>query len=154
MKRCLLTNQNLATLCSLKLLVHVFIGSRLAILFERGDEMTAGDKALNWAGMTISSIVGLAVGYIIYRRTMQRAAEIARDQGMDDGADDAEEGRSGYVDSETTLLDPEDAAAIMSDDDLSMWDAQGASFSDEEDSGDAGNGNSNTNTNSKDMNFL
>ena len=38
----------------------------------------------------------------------------------------AEDGDAGYEDTEATLLDPEDAAAIMSDDDLSLWDTQGA----------------------------
>lgn len=122
---------------SLKLLVHVFIGSRLAVLFERGDEMSTRDKIINWTGMGISGLIGLAVGFVIYRRTMERAADIAREQAMD--GTDAEQGEAGYADTETTLLDPEDAAAIMSDDDLSMWDTQGGNYSDE-DSGSGSDG--------------
>ncbi|ATY63777.1 TLG2-vesicle of 38 kDa [Cordyceps militaris] len=125
-------------LSSVKLLVHVFIGSRLAVLFEKGAEMSTRDKVINWTGMALSGLVGLAVGFVIYRRTMKRAAEIAREQAMD--GTDAEHGHAGYVDSETTLLDPEDAAAIMSDDDLSMWEAQGGNYSDEE-SGSGSDGN-------------
>ncbi|KAG5980590.1 hypothetical protein E4U43_006721 [Claviceps pusilla] len=42
----------------------------------------------------------------------------ARDQaGLDDADADA--------DGTTALLDPEDAAAVMSDDDVSLWEAQG-----------------------------
>ncbi|OAA69476.1 TLG2-vesicle protein of 38 kDa [Cordyceps fumosorosea ARSEF 2679] len=133
-------------LSSVKLLVHVFIGSRLAILFEKGDEMSTRDKVINWTAMGLSGVVGLAVGYVIYRRTMERAAEIAREQtegaaGTDD-EDAAERGYAagGYVDSETALLDPEDAAAIMSDDDLSLWETNGATYSDEESGGSGSDG--------------
>ncbi|PNY28821.1 Golgi apparatus membrane protein tvp38, partial [Tolypocladium capitatum] len=105
-----------------KLLVHVFIGSRLAVLAEEGDSMTAGDKFINYLSMAVGGIFGMAVGLAIYRRTMARAAELQREGG---GA--AEEGDAGYEDADaTTLMDPEDAAAIMSDDDVSLWDAHGA----------------------------
>lgn len=106
-----------------KLLIHVFIGSRLAILAEEGDKMTAGDKAINYIGMAVGGAIGLAVGLAIYRRTMARAAELAREEGRD--IDAAEQGDGGYDDTDTTLLDPEDAAAIMDDDALSLWDTQG-----------------------------
>lgn len=139
---------------SVKLLVHVFIGSRLAVLFEHGTEMTTRDKIINWTGMGVSGLIGLAVGFVIYRRTMERAADIAREQAMD--GSDAEQGQAGlYADSESnTLLDPEDAAAIMSDDDLSMWETQGATFSDEE-SLDGGNASSHGHkrSKSKDLKF-
>ncbi|KGQ10452.1 apparatus membrane protein tvp38 [Beauveria bassiana D1-5] len=102
--------------------------------------MSTRDKIINWTAMGLSGFVGLAVGFVIYRRTMERAADIAREQAADGDDDDAEQGRAGYVDSETTLLDPEDAAAIMSDDDLSMWEAQGGNYSDEE-SGSGSDGN-------------
>ncbi|KAM3561041.1 hypothetical protein ARSEF4850_003384 [Beauveria asiatica] len=131
-------------LSSLKLFVHVFIGSRLAVLFEKGAEMSTRDKIINWTAMGLSGFVGLAVGFVIYRRTMERAADIAREQAADGDDDDAEQGRAGFVDSETNLLDPEDAAAIMSDDDLSMWEAQGGNYSDEE-SGSGSDGNRSAN---------
>lgn len=120
-----------------KLLVHIFIGSRLAILIEKGDEMSLGDKAINWTSMLIGGGVGIAFGYIIYKRTMARAAAIAHEQGLAQ----AEEGDAGsalgegYADTETTLLDPEDAAAVMDEDDLSMWETQGVESSDEEEGG-------------------
>jgi hypothetical protein len=85
--------------------------------------MTAGDKAVNYIGMAVGGAVGLAVGLAIYRRTMARAAELAREEGQDIGA--AEQGDGGYDDTDATLLDPEDAAAIMSDDDVSLWETQG-----------------------------
>ncbi|OAA33756.1 TLG2-vesicle protein of 38 kDa [Moelleriella libera RCEF 2490] len=123
-----------------KLLIHVFIGSRLAILAEQGNNMTAGDKAINYIAMAVGGAIGLAVGLVIYRRTMARAAELAR-RG-EAAADAAERGQQqqrlavdGYDDDNdatTTLLDPEDAAAaiMMSDDDVSLWEASGTATSD------------------------
>ena len=124
-------------MASPKLLVHVFIGSRLARLAEDGDSMSAGSKALNYISMAIFGIVGVSVGLFIYRRTMARAAEISQ-------AEEQEEGRTGasssaarvptrapgvYADEDiddynnTPLMDPEDAdvAALMDDDDISLW---------------------------------
>ncbi|KAF4983011.1 hypothetical protein FZEAL_1483 [Fusarium zealandicum] len=119
-----------------KLLVHVFIGSRLALLAEKGDEMTAGDKAINYLSMMLGGAVGLAVGLIIYRRTMARAAELARQEGLDPSALSAEEGAAGYADSDNSpLMDPDDAAVLMSDDDISLWerDDLDSGYRDEED---------------------
>ncbi|CAK7214920.1 Tlg2-vesicle protein [Sporothrix bragantina] len=122
-------------MASPKLLVHVFIGSRLAKLAEDGDSMSAGDKALNYLSMAIFGCVGVGVGLFIFRRTMARAAEIAAEEGAQ------EEGRAGPgqsgqnnnrapgvyadddVDDNAPLMDPEDAdvAALMDDDDISLW---------------------------------
>lgn len=108
--------------------------------------MSFRDKAINWTSMFIGGAVGLAFGYIIYKRTMARADAIAHEQslagaeeggaggggrGGRDGSDDDDAGGH-YVDSETTLLDPEDAAAVMDEDDLSMWETRGADSSDDD----------------------
>lgn len=117
-----------------KLLVHVFIGSRLALLAESGDKMTGFDKFINYASMFIGGAVGFTVGLLIYKRTMARAAELARENGDDleagnallDGANDGmEEGVLGGGDDR--LVDPDelDAAALMDDDDISLWDTEG-----------------------------
>lgn len=115
--------------------------------------MSLGDRLINYLSMAIGAAVGITVGWIIYKRTMARAAEVAREDAA------AEEGRAGnapYLDTEDTLMDPEDAAALMSDDDMSLWetqvdeDAQERGSSDGEDgvkrkktgqNGDAANGN-------------
>lgn len=60
----------------------MFIGSRLALLVESGDKMSAGDRAINYISMILFGLVGAAVGIIIYRRTMARAAELAREEGL------------------------------------------------------------------------
>ncbi|KAF7544201.1 hypothetical protein G7Z17_g10156 [Cylindrodendrum hubeiense] len=116
-------------LSSPKLLVHVFIGSRLALLAEKGDQMSVGDKVINYISMAVGGAVGLTVGLIIYRRTMARAAELAR---IDARGAAAEEGDAGYEDSET-LIDPEDAAVLMSDDDISLWGRDDGAYRDEDD---------------------
>lgn len=73
--------------CRPKLAIHVFIGSRLALLVESGDKMSAGDRAINYISMIVFGIMGTAVGIIIYRRTMARAAELAREEGLAVGDD-------------------------------------------------------------------
>ncbi|KAL1870464.1 Tlg2-vesicle protein [Diaporthe australafricana] len=124
-----------------KLLVHVFIGSRLALLAEK--DMTFGDRLVNYASMLVGGLVGMGVGYFIYRRTMARAAELAREEaqagrpldGRAQGAEYADDdiGEGGE---DARLMDPNDAAALMvDDDDISLWDASGDSqfqFEDED----------------------
>ena len=62
-----------------KLFVHVFIGSRLARLAESGDDMTVADKAINYLSMFLGMVVGMVVGLVVYRRTMARAEQLARE---------------------------------------------------------------------------
>lgn len=125
-----------------KLLVHIFIGSRLALIAEQGDSMSAGDKAINYISMFLGGIVGLAVGWLIYHRTMARAAELAIEEaghhGHVDGANGAARGTADfdYADVEAGLVDPDDVAALMEDDDISLWGGndgvEGGRYRDEE----------------------
>jgi hypothetical protein len=88
--------------------------------------MSAGSKAINYLSMILGAAVGLIVGLIIYRRTMARAEELARQEGLEPTGLSAEEGEAGYADSENSMLmDPEDAAVLMSDDDISLWGRDG-----------------------------
>lgn len=118
-----------------KLLVHVFIGSRLALLAEEGDKMSTRDRIVNLTSMAIGGAVGLAVGWLIYRRTMRRAAEIAAEDALEaglaiDGAAHSADGDDeGYADwdDETSqrrplMVDPDAAALALDDDDgLALW---------------------------------
>ena len=107
-----------------KLLVHVFIGSRLAKIAEEGDEMSAGGKAVNYISIFVGGLIGLVVGLYVYKRTMARAAELAREEAEEIAADAGDD----YADNEDArLMDPNDAnaAALMEDDDISLWDANG-----------------------------
>lgn len=130
-----------------KLLVHVFIGSRLALLAESGDKMTGRDKMINYASMLIGGAVGFTVGLLIYRRTMARAAELARENGEDleagdgllDGTLEEEEGEVQVG----RLVNPDemDAAALMNDDDdISLWDTESGDYHDAWDDGPEGTG--------------
>ncbi|RDA83279.1 hypothetical protein CP532_0986 [Ophiocordyceps camponoti-leonardi (nom. inval.)] len=124
-----------------KLLVHVFIGSRLALLAEEGETMSSTDKAINYLSMLLSALIGLAVGLVVYRRTTARAAQLGREGrrrhhhhhhhhaatslSSSSVSAAANGGRGGYHDSDAPLLDPDDAAAVMMDDDLPLWSDDG-----------------------------
>jgi hypothetical protein len=101
--------------------------------------MSLRDKVVNYTSMIIGGAVGAAAGIIIYRRTMARAEELAREEATINAA---EEGTVGYEDTDDTLMDPEDAAHAMGDDDVSLWDTQvddgwGEAYDDEDDDGNA-----------------
>ena len=63
-----------------KLLIHTFIGSRLAIIAKKGGEMSGGAKAINYISIAVGAIVGMSVGVYIYRKTMSRAAELEEEE--------------------------------------------------------------------------
>lgn len=51
-----------------KMFVAVFIGSRLRLLSEKNEEMSAGAKAVNICSIIITVAVGAFTGWYIYRR--------------------------------------------------------------------------------------
>lgn len=51
-----------------KLLVPAFIGSRLRLLSEKGEEMSAGSKAINIISIIVTVCIGIFTGYYIYNR--------------------------------------------------------------------------------------
>lgn len=128
-----------ATACATpKLAVHVFIGSRLALLAESGDRMSASDRAINYASMAFGGLLGFVVGLVIYQRTVARAAELAATEGIEgeEDSDDMLPGEGldgdddGYADGENSRLVRAnmvdvDAAALMDDDDISLWERDG-----------------------------
>ncbi|KAI1482721.1 hypothetical protein F4774DRAFT_246290 [Daldinia eschscholtzii] len=127
-------------MASPKLLVHVFIGSRLALLAESGDKMSAGDKAVNYLSMLLGSVVGITLSLFIYRRTMARARELAREEAGENGvAVDAELDaeldleQGGRRQQQQQRPGEADEAALMDDDDISLWetDAMGGGYRDE-----------------------
>lgn len=63
-----------------KLFIHVFIGSRLAAIAKNKEEMSAGDKALNWASIFVFGTIGAFTGWFIYRKTMQRARQLEAEE--------------------------------------------------------------------------
>lgn len=63
-----------------KLLIHVFIGSRLGAIGESGGQMTTGAKAVNWISIFTGGLVGAFTGWYIYQRTMARARQLEADE--------------------------------------------------------------------------
>ncbi|KAK4226120.1 hypothetical protein QBC38DRAFT_348623, partial [Podospora fimiseda] len=126
-----------------KLLVHVFIGSRLALLAESGDKMSGRDKMINYAGMVIGGAVGFTVGWLIYKRTMKRAAELAGEEDLEAGDGLLSDEEEGVVEERRLMVDPDDmdVANIMNDeDDISLWETESGSYHDTWDDGEEQNG--------------
>lgn len=90
-------------LISPKLLIHVFIGSRLANIAKDKGDMSAGTKALNWFSIIFFGLLGAFVGWFIYRKTMQRARDLEAEEA---GRVRAESRRTGHVPEQFTD-DPE-----------------------------------------------
>ncbi|TGO43520.1 hypothetical protein BHYA_0001g01430 [Botrytis hyacinthi] len=111
-------NYALATaLVTPKLLIHVFIGSRLGSL-AGDEEMDTSTKLINYASIVIGAGLGATVGYIIYQRTIARAKELEIEElGTANG--DVAAGRR--VAAEYSDVNNDDAA-LMNDDDISLWD--------------------------------
>ncbi|PGH31567.1 hypothetical protein GX50_05660 [[Emmonsia] crescens] len=63
-----------------KLLVPTFIGSRLRILAQSGETMSAGSKAINIISILASMAVGIFTGWYIYRNTLARSKELEAEE--------------------------------------------------------------------------
>ena len=78
--------------------------------------MDAGTKAINYASIIIGGALGVAVGYIIYQRTIARAKELEIEE-LEAARGEGGEGVEGYFDGVRA-----DGAAGMDEDDISLWD--------------------------------
>ncbi|KAL1889681.1 Tlg2-vesicle protein [Ceratocystis pirilliformis] len=97
-----------------KLLVHVWLASKLALLAENGDSMSFGEKLVNYLSMGIAGVIGITVTVLIYRRTMSRAAEIVRSGNA---------GEEYIEDIEQGLIENEQTNVLADEDALSLWGA-------------------------------
>ena len=107
--------------------------------------MSAADRTINYAGMVVGGVLGFTVGLLIYRRTMARAAELAAAEISEqqdellasDGGDDDGDGDGDHVGREDSRLMRNgnanvndrvdvDVAALMNDDDIYLWETDGA----------------------------
>ena len=59
-----------------KLLIAVFVGSRLAVIAKSGEKMDAGTKAINWISIIFGVFLGAATGWLIYTRTLSRSRQL------------------------------------------------------------------------------
>ncbi|KAJ5203310.1 hypothetical protein N7449_005389 [Penicillium cf. viridicatum] len=66
-----------------KLLVPAFIGSRIRLLSEKGEEMSAGSKAVNICSIILTVSIGIFTGWYIYQRTLARAKELEAQERAD-----------------------------------------------------------------------
>lgn len=64
-----------------KLFLHIFIGDRLAKLGKSTDNSA---KLVNFLSILIAVSVGIATTYLIYNRTVQKAAELEQQRGQSD----------------------------------------------------------------------
>ncbi|EEH20790.2 hypothetical protein PABG_03021 [Paracoccidioides brasiliensis Pb03] len=63
-----------------RLLVPTFIGSRLRILAQNGETMSAGSKAINIASILASMAVGIFTAWYIYRNTLARSKQLEAEE--------------------------------------------------------------------------
>lgn len=57
-----------------KLLIAIFIGSRLAVIAKSGEKMDTGTKAINWASIALGVMLGGLTGWLIYKRYVHEAS--------------------------------------------------------------------------------
>jgi uncharacterized membrane protein YdjX (TVP38/TMEM64 family) len=122
----------LATLiASPKLLIHVFIGSRLADIAERGGTMDMSTRIVNYSSIIFGVTLGGIVGFVIYRKTMKRARELEIEElqaARGELGGDVGRNYGGFS-------EDADVAALMSDDDISLWEQDSNGFQDESNDG-------------------
>lgn len=63
-------------LVSPKLLIHIFISSKLADIADHGGEMDLKTKIISYVSIGLGGLVGMSTGWIIYRQTTKRAREL------------------------------------------------------------------------------
>lgn len=100
-----------------KLLIHVFVGSRLAAIAENDGKMDLGTKIFNYISILAFGILGAAIGYIIYQKTVARARQIEEEEAAALAEDTPLAEREGYF--EDADVGGEDG---WGDDDVSLWD--------------------------------
>ncbi|KAI9711386.1 MAG: Tlg2-vesicle protein [Chrysothrix sp. TS-e1954] len=83
-------------MASPKLLIHIFIGSRIAAI--AGEKMDFQTKLINYLSIAFGMILGIATGVIIYRQTKLRAEELEAEEEEDGGV--AQSGVSGRYEEE------------------------------------------------------
>ena len=63
-----------------KLLIHVFIGSKLREIAKSGDKMDAKTKAINYASIIFGVLLGIGTGYWVYSKTMARSKALEAEE--------------------------------------------------------------------------
>ena len=67
----------LATLAATpRLLIAIFVGSRLAVIAKSGEKMDTTTKIINWCSIIFGISLGILTGYVIYNRTLTRSRQL------------------------------------------------------------------------------
>ncbi|KAI9720414.1 MAG: hypothetical protein M1812_002920 [Candelaria pacifica] len=98
-----------------KLLIHIFIGTRLAALAKSGGKMDTSTKLVNYASIAFSAILGAVTAWFIYQRTMARAQELEDEERANPSATASPTDRN---DSFSDDPDDDRAATILRDEDM------------------------------------
>ena len=109
-----------------KLLIAVFIGSRLAAIAKSREKMDSRTKAINWASIIIGVVLGIATGWLIYTRTLARSRQLE--------AEGRGNARQATSDSPVFADDPEEHAAtatLIRDDQIDFLHEGGEGYRDE-----------------------
>ncbi|KAF2772074.1 hypothetical protein EJ03DRAFT_324920 [Teratosphaeria nubilosa] len=69
-------------IASPKLLLHIFVGSRLGDIAENGDKMDFQTKIVSYLSILIGVVAGIATGYFIYVRTQARAKQLEAEEAV------------------------------------------------------------------------
>ncbi|MCJ1397031.1 Tlg2-vesicle protein [Xylographa trunciseda] len=118
-------------IASPKLLIHVFIGSRLAAIAKDGDKSDPLGKAVNWASIIGGMILGAVTGWLIYSRTVARARQLEREEGQKGRA----RGLSHPDEFEDEVGGGDEEMGAGDDDDIDFLEGEGA-YRDEDEDGD------------------
>jgi hypothetical protein len=116
-----------------KLLLHVFVGAKLGELAEHGKEMDARTKMISYVSIIIGLVAGAVTGWVIYRQTKQRAAELEEQEREHAHHTNREGLRAEYADDPAAL----EAAEVLreEEDDISLrdaWDDDYGSYDEDE----------------------
>lgn len=88
-----------SVIASPKLILHVFVGSRLGAIAESGGKMDAHTKAISYLSIAIGVCAGAATGWFMYTKTKARAAELEEQEERGGGVvgQRVEEGEGAFV---------------------------------------------------------
>jgi len=100
-----------------KLLLHVFIGDRIAEINRSGDKMDFRTKMVSYVSIAIGMTAGVAVGWLMYNKTAARARELEAEEAENarsgpgrrsggDNEDDLEAGGDAFLDGDDADEDP------------------------------------------------
>ncbi|KAK3179000.1 hypothetical protein OEA41_001139 [Lepraria neglecta] len=105
-----------------KLLIAIFIGSRLAVIAKSGEKMDTGTKIINWAGIIFGVLLGVFTGWFIYKRTLARSRQIEAEERANNRQPSAQSG-----DFSDDIEEQAATATRIRDDQIDFLDREGAS---------------------------